>query len=168
MEQPGGLMPNSRRQFLASTSLGLLGAAVSLNADAQEPSPATPGAPPAFGTGPAVGPEVSPATFAEAEKLARIKLTAAERTQAASSWRVNMAALLERRTGPRSVALEPSLAPFSRYDSVLSGQQAPQQRDHFIRSNSDPGPLPSSDADIAYAPITHLSRWIEKRKLTSE
>jgi len=161
-------MPNSRRQFLAHTTLGLLGAAASVKTVAQEPSQLPPGAPTAFGTGPAVGPEVSPATFSEAEKLARIKLTAAERTQAASSWRVNMAALLERRTGPRSVALEPSLAPFSRYDSVISGQQAPQQRDHFIRSNTDPGPLPSSDVDIAYAPITHLSRWIEKRKLTSE
>ena len=31
-------MPDSRRQFLAKTSLGLLGAAVSLNAETQEPS----------------------------------------------------------------------------------------------------------------------------------
>src|SRR5215470_5711145 len=161
-------MPNSRRQFLAQTSLGLLGAAASMTADAQEPSLTTPGAPPAFGTGPAVGPEASPATFSEAEKLARIQLTATERGQAASSWRVNMAALLERRTGPRNVALEPSLAPFSRYESVLTGQQVPQQRDRFIRSNSDPGPLPSNDADIAYAPVTKLSRWIGQRKLTSE
>src|SRR5215813_10879922 len=161
-------MPNSRRQFLAQTSLGLVGAAASLKAEAQQPSQPPPGAPPAFGTGPAVGPEVSPATFSEAEKLARIQLTAVERSQAASSWRVNMAALLERRAGPRNVALEPSLAPFSRYESVLTGHQAPQQRDRFIRSNSDPGPLPSNDTDIAYAPVTRLSRWIEQRKLTSE
>src|SRR5205807_10570867 len=97
-------MPDSRRQFLAKTSLGLLGAAVSLNAETQESSQLPPGAPSAFGTGPAVGPEVSPNTFAEAEKLARVELTPAELTQAASSWRVNMAALLERRTGPRNVA----------------------------------------------------------------
>ena len=32
----------------------------------------------------------------------------------------------------------------------------------------DPGPLPASDADIAFAPLTQLSRWIERRKLTSE
>src|SRR5216110_960108 len=161
-------MPDSRRQFLAKTSLGLLAAAVSRNAEAQEPSQLPPGAPSAFGTGPAVGPEVSPATFAEAEKLARVELTPAELTQAASFWRVNMAALLERRTGPRNVALEPALAPFSRYDSVLPGQHAAAQRDRFVRTNSDPGPLPSNDAGIAYAPVTRLSRWIEQRKLTSE
>jgi Asp-tRNA(Asn)/Glu-tRNA(Gln) amidotransferase A subunit family amidase len=164
----GGPMPNSRRRFLTETSLGLLGAAVSLNAEAQESSPLPPGSPSAFGTGPAVGPEVSPATFAEAEKLARVQLTPAERTQAAASWRLNMAALMERRTGPRSVALEPTLAPFSRYDSVLPGQHAAAQRDRFVRTNFDPGPLPSNDADIAFAPVTKLSRWIEHRKLTSE
>ena len=161
-------MSKSRRQFLAQTSLGLLGAAVSLNADAQEPSQLPPGAPSAFGTGPAVGPEVSPATFAEAEKLARVELKPSELTQAASSWRVNMAALLERRAGPRSLVIESTVAPYSRYDSVLPGQQAGPQRDRFIRSNSDPGPLPSGDADIAFAPVTRLSRWIEQRKLSSE
>jgi Asp-tRNA(Asn)/Glu-tRNA(Gln) amidotransferase A subunit family amidase len=149
-------------------SLGLLGAAVSLDAETQKPSQLPPGAPSAFGTGPAVGPEVSPNTFAEAEKLARVELTPAELTQAASSWRVNMAALLERRTGPRNVALESSLAPFSRYDSVLPGQHPAAQRDRFVRTNADPGPLPSNDADIAFAPVTKLSRWIEQRKLTSE
>ena len=161
-------MPNPRRQFLAQMSLGFLGAAVSRNAEAQEPSQLPPGAPSAFGTGPAVGPEVTPATFAEAEKLARAQFTPAERTQAAHSWRVDMAALLERRTGPRNVALESTLAPFSRYDSVLPGQQAAAQQDRFVRTNSDPGALPSSDAEIAYAPVTKLSRWIEQRQLTSE
>src|SRR5690349_4595330 len=166
----GGLMPNPRRQFLAQMSLGFLGTAVSLNAEAepQEPSQLPPGAPSAFGAGPAVGPEVSPATFAEAEKLDRVQFTPAERTQAANSWRVDMAALLERRTGPRNVALESTVAPFSRYDSVLPGQPAAAQGDRFVRTNSDPGPLPSNDADIAFAPVTKLSRWIEHRELTSE
>ena len=161
-------MPNSRRQFLAKTSLGLLGAAVAATSEAQEPSQLPPGAPSAFGTGPAVGPEVSPNTFAEAEKLVRVQLTPAERAQAANSWRVDMAALLEPRTGPRSVAIESTVAPFSRYESVLSGQRPAAVRDRFVRTNSDPGPLPSNDKDIAYAPVTKLSRWIEQRKLTSE
>ncbi|HEX8880965.1 MAG TPA: amidase [Candidatus Acidoferrum sp.] len=161
-------MSDSRRQFLAKTSLGLLGAAVSLNGEAQEPPQLPPGAPSAFGTGPAVGPEVSPATFAEAEKLARAELTPAERAQAAASWRVNMAALMERRTGPRNVSLEPTLAPFSRYDSVLPDQRPAASRDRLVRTDSDPGPLPSDEADIAFAPVTQLSRWIEQRQLTSE
>jgi Asp-tRNA(Asn)/Glu-tRNA(Gln) amidotransferase A subunit family amidase len=161
-------MPNSRRQFLAQTTFGLLGAAISLDTEAQEPSQLPPGAPSAFGTGPAVGPEVSPTTFLEAEKLARVQFSPAERAQAANSWRVTMAPLLERRAGPRNVAIESTVAPFSRYDSVLPGQHAGPQQDRFIRSNRDPGPLPSNDADIAFSPVTHLSRWIEQRKLTSE
>ena len=161
-------MPDSRRQFLAKTSLGLFGAAVSLNAEAQVPSQLPPGAPSAFGTGPAVGPEVSPATFAAAEKVARVELSPAERSEAADSWRVNMAALMERRTGPRNLLLEPTLAPFSRYDSVLPGQHSAAERDRLVRTNSDPGPLPSNDGDIAFAPVTKLSRWIEQRQLSSE
>jgi Asp-tRNA(Asn)/Glu-tRNA(Gln) amidotransferase A subunit family amidase len=169
-------MSKSRRNFLTQTSLGILGAAVAssaavqLDADelSQDPAQLPPGAPPAFGTGPAVGPEVSPATFAEAEKLVQMNLSAADRSQAAASWRVNLASVYERRTGPRAVALEPTLAPFSRYHSVLPGQSSGPQRDQFIRTKNDPGPLPSNDADIAFAPVTQLSRWIEQRKLTSE
>jgi len=166
-------MPKSRRHFLTETSLGLLGAAVASSSTREGrellevPTQLPPGAPPAFGTGPAVGPEVSPTTFAEAEKLVQVELTTAERALAAQSWRVNLASLYERRTGPRTVAIEPLLAPFSRCHSVLPGQPSGPQRDQFIRSKSDPGPLPSSDADIAFAPVTQLSRWIEQHKLTS-
>ncbi len=169
-------MSKSRRHFLTQTSLGLLGAAVASNTSAplhahepvQEPTQLPPGAPPAFGTGPAVGPEVSPATFAEAEKLVQINLSTADRALAAASWRVNLASVYERRIGPRNIALEPSLAPFSSYHSVLPGQPSGPQRDQFIRTKSDPGPLPSNDNDIAFSPVTQLSRWIEQRKLTSE
>ncbi len=169
-------MSKSRRHFLTQTSLGLIGAAVASSSSAQdhadelaqEPTQLPPGAPPAFGTGPAVGPDVSPATFAEAEKLVQINLTTADRALAAETWRVNMASLYERRTGPRKIALEPTLAPWSRYISVLPGQPSGPQRDQFIRSKTDPGALPSNDTDIAFASVTQLSRWIEQRKLTSE
>src|SRR6266850_1588323 len=173
---PGGSMSKSRRHFLTQTSLGLLGAAVAVHSNAQghpgeiaqDPTQFPPGAPPAFGTGPAVGPEVSPATFAEAEKLVQVQLSSTDRAMAAQTWRVNLASVYERRTGPRTIALEPTLAPWSRYHSVLPGQAAGPQRDQFIRTKADPGPLPTSDADIAFASVTQLSRWIEQRKLTSE
>jgi Asp-tRNA(Asn)/Glu-tRNA(Gln) amidotransferase A subunit family amidase len=171
----GGFMSKSRRQFLTRTSLGLVAAAVApvipaaeVNGEnSQQPTP-PPGAPPAFGTGPAVGPEVSPTTFAEAEKLEQVQLTGPERNVAAESWRVNLASVYERRTGPRKVALEPSVAPWSRYVSALPGERVGPQQDQFVRSKTDPGPLPTNDADIAFAPVTRLSRWIEQRKLTSE
>src|SRR5437016_1805406 len=161
-------MSKSRRKFLATTSLGLLGAAVAGSASAQTVSNLPPGEPPAFGTGPEVGPEVSPATFAEAEKLARVQLTEAERTMAAHSWRRTMASLYERRTGPRKVALEATLAPATRWDPLLPGLKSTAQQDRFIRGRVDPGPLPARDEDIAFASVTQLSQWIEHRKLTSE
>jgi Asp-tRNA(Asn)/Glu-tRNA(Gln) amidotransferase A subunit family amidase len=161
-------MFKSRRKFLATASLSVLGAAAAPKTLAQNPDQEPAGEPPAFGTGPGVGPEVSSKTFTEAEKLVQIKLTESERAQAASSWRVNMASLYERRTGPRKVKLESSLAPATRWNPVLPGEKAGPDRDEFIRSAIDPGPLPTNEADIAFSPVTHLSRWIEQRQLTSE
>ena len=58
--------------------------------EAAEPGAATtppPGAPPTFGATPAVGPEVSTATFAEAEKLVQVTMTPAQRAMAACARR---------------------------------------------------------------------------------
>jgi Asp-tRNA(Asn)/Glu-tRNA(Gln) amidotransferase A subunit family amidase len=38
----------------------------------------------------------------------------------------------------------------------------------FARSSGVPAPLPAAEEDIAFAPVTQLSRWIESRKITSE
>ncbi|HTS34477.1 MAG TPA: amidase [Candidatus Solibacter sp.] len=164
-------MRNSRRKFL-TTSLGVLGAAAALRGQSQNPAgqnqnDLAPGAPPAFGTGMPVGPEISATTIAEAEKLVQFEMTDAERAVAAASWRKTMAGLYERRVGPRKLALESTLAPATRWNPVLPGQKSGPQQDRFVRSKSDPGPLPTRDEDIAFAPITKLSRWIESRKLTS-
>ena len=161
---------NTRRQFLIQAPIGLLGVLAACRGDEQKPvaNQTTPGAPTAFNTGAAVGPDVSPATFAEAEKLAQVQMTPAQRVMEAASWRTSMAPLLERRTGPRKVALEPGLAPATVWNPVLPGQTAGPARDRFARSALDAGPLPTSDEDIAFAPVTRLSRWIETRKLTSE
>lgn len=162
-------MSKSRRQFLTHTSLALLGAAATgCRSKPQKSGELPPGAPPAFGTATAVGPEVSPSTFAEAEKLVQVELTSAERSMVARSWRTNMAAFYERRTGPRKVALDPALAPWSRWTPVLPGEKPGPERDRFIRRKNDPGPLPEKDDEIAFAPVSQLSRWIEQRKLSSE
>jgi Asp-tRNA(Asn)/Glu-tRNA(Gln) amidotransferase A subunit family amidase len=168
-------MGRSRRDFLTQGSLGIFGAAAlggdllasSVTGDEVSEQEPTPGAPPAFGTGPAVGPPVTAASFAAAEKLVQFELTEAQRKMAADSWRVNLAAVYERRTGPRKVALGASAAPWSRYSAVLPGHKVGPAREQFVRSKNDPGPLPTDDADIAYAPVTKLSRWIEQRKLYS-
>ncbi len=159
-------MGRSRRHFLIHASAGMVGAAATrVVAQTTEPPPGTP---PAFGTGPQVGPEVSSTTFSEAEKLVQINLTEQERKVAANSWRSNMAALYERRSGPRKISLEPTLSPASLWNPALSGLQIRPKHNQFTRSNDDPGQLPSRSEDIAFAPVTKLSRWLEQHKLTSE
>jgi Asp-tRNA(Asn)/Glu-tRNA(Gln) amidotransferase A subunit family amidase len=159
-------MSKSRREFLTQTTLTLLASAAA-PALAQTPAtPSTPGAPPAFGTSPAVGPEVTPNTFAEAEKLVQFPLTEKDRAQAAGNWRSAMAPLYERRVGPRKVAIPDTAAPYSRWDCALPGTNPGPTKNEFIRTKSD-APLPATDEAIAFAPVHHLSRWIETRKLTS-
>src|SRR5216683_2019754 len=112
-------MAKSRREFITATSIGLIGAAAAASssyagdievenesAAVQRPDQTPAGAPPAFGGGPAVGPEVTTTTFSEAEKLAQIQLNDEERAMAAGSWRRTMAGFYERRSGPRKVAIE--------------------------------------------------------------
>ena len=166
-------MSKSRRQFLTQASLVLGAAVVSAGGQKpaetpqQQPSEPPPGTPPAFGTATPVGPQVTPGTFADAEKLVQVELTAAERAQAAGNWRSAMAPLYERRTGPHKVAIEPAIAPYSQWDPVLPGEKKLPLRDQFIWTRPDPGPLPKNDQDIAFAPVTQLARWIERREITS-
>ncbi|HEX6803580.1 MAG TPA: amidase [Terriglobales bacterium] len=157
----------SRRQFMAA-SLSLAGAAALRAYAQQNPNELPAGAPPAFGTGPAVGPEVSNNTFLEAEKLVQFPLSEQARVEAATSWRKNMAFLYERRVGPRKVALQATLAPASKWNPLLPGINPRPKETRFIRSKTDPGALPAKDEDIAFASVTQLSRWIEQRELTSE
>ncbi|RKG56076.1 amidase [Corallococcus sp. AB011P] len=161
-------MSSSRRQFLTHTVIGLASTAVSAAPDAGTSAPPA-GAPPTFGAGPTVGPEVSPTTFAEAEKLMQVQLTPAERTQAAGNWRVSLAPLHERRTGPRKLALEPTLSPASQWNPSLPGLKSTvPAKDRFVRSRDAKVPLPAKEEDIAFAPLTQLSRWVQSRAITSE
>ncbi len=165
---------SSRREFFVRAPAGLLALSAACSGQTEQQattpasSPATPGAPPTFASAPEVGPAVSTRTFIEAEKLAQVSFTDPERTMAADTWRRSMAPYLERRVGPRKVALDAPVAPATVWNPVLGGQTMGPTRDRFVRSTTDPGPLPAADADIAFASVTQLSRWIERRQLTSE
>jgi Asp-tRNA(Asn)/Glu-tRNA(Gln) amidotransferase A subunit family amidase len=162
---------NTRRQFLLTAPLGALGASMLAStalAGDEPPKTPPPGAPPAFGTAPQVGPEVTPATFAEAEKLVQVAMTPAERDMASASWRRTLASVYERRTGPRKVEIESTIAPASQWHPLLPGMEAGPARDRFVRSPGDAGALPADDEAIAYAPVWRLSQWIAARKLSSE
>jgi Asp-tRNA(Asn)/Glu-tRNA(Gln) amidotransferase A subunit family amidase len=159
----------TRRQFVKRAAAGLAAVVAAGRSRARAAAPdggPPPGMPPAFGTGPAVGPEIAPATVAEAEKLVQVDLDAAERAQVAGNWRVAMAALYERRTGPRKLALEPTAVPATRWDPRLA--PVGPARDRFVRSRIAAAPVPARDEDIAFAPVTQLARWLETRKLRSE
>lgn len=170
---------NTRRQFLITAPMGMLAATAACRDQAPTtpatPAPAAapaagapaPGAPPTFGTGPVTGPPVSAATFAEAEKLVQVTLRPADRELAASAWQRSLAPLLERRTGPRTVALDDTVAPAMVWTPSHVDTHAAPTRDRFVRTRAALAPLPTNDADIAHAPVTQLARWIEARQLTS-
>jgi len=143
---------------MASGSLG------KASPQSQEPPP---GAPPAFGTAPEVGPPVSASTFAEAEKLVQFEMSAAERQQA-GDWRSAMAPLYERRVGPRKFFPAASVSPATCWNPELPNLPAGPEHDRFVRTSAEPGPLPAKDDDIAFATVSQLSHWIESRQLASE
>src|SRR5437868_12378969 len=163
---------NTRRQFLITAPIAVLVAATACRKETpsanSQSTTSTAGAPPTFGTGAGAGPPVTPETFAEAEKLMQVTMTPAERQQAADTWRTSLAQYLERRTGPRKVALAATDEPAALWNPMLPAIAVSPSRDQFVRSKPDGAPLPSSEDEIAFAPVTQLSRWIESKKLTSE
>ena len=164
---------NSRRRFLSRASTGLMTVLAACRKPATEASGSAlssqpPGTPPAFGTAPDAGPPVSASTFEEAGKLVQFDMSPAERELAAGNWRNSMAPLYERRVGPRKFFPSAPVAPATRWDPQLPGLPPAPSGDRFIRTTSAPPPLPSNDQDIAFAPLAHLSRWVEKRAITSE
>ena len=167
-------MSSTRREFLVgtSTALAAVGAVSGAGTAAAVTDESTPaplaGTPPVFGTSPEAGPPVNAATLAQAQKLVQIELTPHEREQAAGNWRSSVGPLYERRVGPRKVSLEAALAPGSQWAPFPIGRPGAATVDRFVRSPREPGPLPARDADIAFAPLSKLSRWIERRELTSE
>jgi len=160
-------MTKSRRRFLQRSSAALLATAAAPFAAAQDTNP-PPGTPSAFNTSVPVGPEISAATFVEAEKLLQVTLTAPERTMAAANWRTSMAPLYERRTGPRKLELESTVAPATLWNPQLPGLAKGPTQNRFVQHGLERLNLPSDDESIAYAPVTRLAQWIQHRQITSE
>jgi Asp-tRNA(Asn)/Glu-tRNA(Gln) amidotransferase A subunit family amidase len=102
-------------------------------------------------------------TLAEAEKLAGVEFTDAEREQILRRIEP-LRGLLERR---RTVELPNQLGPATGFDPRLPGMVFEAEQRPIVRSEQDAGPLPVSEEDIAFAPVSHLSRWIERGTLSS-
>jgi Asp-tRNA(Asn)/Glu-tRNA(Gln) amidotransferase A subunit family amidase len=171
-------MARSRREFLAKGSMGLVAAAMAGKAaGGQNPQsagpqiPSTPGAPGAFGTSAATGPEVTVETFVQAEKLVQVEMSAKDLAEAAGNWRQSMAAVYERRVGPRKLAIGYDVVPATVWNPLMpktQGVAAVVGESSFVRGAGKEVALPSSDGDIAYAPVWQLSKWIETKQITSE
>jgi len=164
-------MARSRRDFIAQSSLGLLGAAIAPQVSAQTPAPRqaqTPGAPTVFGTAPPVGPQVSAETFVEAGKLMQIEMQPADLAEAAGNWSQAMAPVYERRVGPRKLAITDADVPATVWNPSLPGVPHREQTGAIYHSAYHIPGLADRDEDIAFAPITLLGYWIKGRTLTSE
>ncbi len=127
----------------------------------------TPGAPPAFGTAAVAGPEVTVETFAEAEKVVQAPLTVKDRAEVAGNWRQSMAALYERRVGPRKVAIPETVVPYSARTPTWTQDRGIASSSYRFSIQGDGPELPKGDAAIAFAPVSLLSQWIYLRKITA-
>lgn len=98
--------------------------------------------------------------IAAAELLMGVEYTTAERGQMLKNLEGQIASARAR----RGVKLANSVPVASRFDPWLAGFK---MRSHGIASRfstADRSPLPRDHADIAFAPVTQLSAWIERVK----
>lgn len=159
---------DSRRQFLLSFGLaaagglgGLPGQAFAADAPPSQPANADEKD---AGTAFRLGSEITPTTIAEAEKIIGISFTAAERVQLARSTPRQLPRFGQR----RAVGFLPNgLSPAATFDPLLPGLARPTGAGGVRLKKRADEPLPEKDEDIAFAPLTSLSRWIQRRELTS-
>ncbi len=107
--------------------------------------------------------EIGTEELAAAERLAALDFSDEERKLALRGLRFQLG-MYERR---RAVELPNGLGPATGFDPRLPGQQFDTEARPLVRSKLEPGPLPGNEADLAHAPVTRLSRWIESGALTS-
>ncbi len=108
--------------------------------------------------------KVTARTLAEVAKVADLDYTAEERRTAAASlhdYRIGFALV-------RDAELRNDEAPGGGFDPRLPAQSFDAEQRPLVWSGGRVPRLPADDADIAFAPVTTLSRWIEAGRLTSE
>ena len=99
-----------------------------------------------------------------AERLVGVTYTRAERELMLDSLDGQIEGARARRA---ALTLENHVPTASRFDPRLPGFRPPPPQAPLRTSAAEPGPLPDSDEDIAFAPVTSLSRWIARGDLTS-
>ena len=98
-----------------------------------------------------------------AERLVGVTYTRGERELMLD----NLDGQIEAARARRALTFENHVPTASRFDPRLPGFRPPPPPAPLRRSAADPGPLPDSDEDIAFAPVTSLSQWIARGDLSS-
>ena len=148
--------PTPRRDFLGS--LALLGAASGSAALLARDAAAAPE------TAAAIDEAISQATIAEAEKLAGIAFTDAERAQMAKSIADQVETFRSRASFG---ALDNDLAPAQVFRVLLPGESADPRIDEGAPAAAPAPAAPASDADLDFATIETLSAWMRAGHVTS-
>ncbi len=102
-------------------------------------------------------------TIEAAEKLVGVTYTLAERKLMLD----NLEGQIEAARARRALPLANDLPMASRFDPRLPGFSGFPLQKPLRPSAADPGPLPDSDEDIAFAPVTRLAQWLARGELTS-
>ncbi|WP_300391778.1 amidase [Henriciella sp.] len=139
---------STRRDLLKVGAAGLTGLAAASRATAQE-----------NGAGP-----VTPSRIAEAETLAGVNYTDAEREQMIPTIEEQLSAIQQLR------ALEKpnGLAPAQTFDPRLPGKTYPTGGEGVVETSPvAERPLPMDEDDVAFASVRQLSAWIRGGLLTS-
>ena len=98
-----------------------------------------------------------------AERLVGVTYTRAERELMLD----NLDGQIEGARARRALTFENHVPTASRFDPRLAGFRPPPAQAPIRGSGGDPGPLPDSDEDIAFAPVASLSQWIARADLSS-
>lgn len=155
------VLRSSRRGFLAALAAATAACRVSTGK-----APVAPTEPPPTGSqvidDPKLG-EITEATFAEAEKLAGVEYTPAERRQMLASVEDQIARAVSR----RQHALPHALAPATTFDPRLPGVALPSVTPS-VRPGRRSDAVPGRDEDLAFASAADQAHWIARRKITSE
>lgn len=106
--------------------------------------------------------DITTSDIAAAEKLAGVDYTPAERDQMVG----NLEGQLLSQQARRGVKLDNATPMACRFDPRLPGFSMPHGAD-MLRASPVDLPLPDSEADIAFAPLTALSHWIASGQITS-
>ncbi|HWB20607.1 MAG TPA: amidase [Phycisphaerales bacterium] len=154
----------SRRDFILSSAVALttlhIAAAQQTQSSSAAPSPDI-GPQPDSASGPAIDPHI----IEDAERLAGITFTPAERQMMSHTIAEQVQMIRSRQ---KVSAFPNSLSPMFTFDPRLPGMSFSKPEFAPEWSQKDPGPIPTDDVDIAFAPLTSLSYWLRTRQISSE